>query len=53
MTKFLCLRMCGYAAHPLEWIGGAVSTEHLFERAYTEAELSSWYSWGDILIVVE
>ena len=41
MTKFLRLRMCGYAAHPQEWIGGAVSTEHLFEQDYTEAESSS------------
>ena len=31
MTKFLPLRMCGYAAHPREWIGGPVFTEHLFE----------------------
>ena len=41
MTKLLRLRMCGYAAHPRESIGGAVSTEHLFERAYTEAESSN------------
>ena len=46
MTKFLRLRMCGYAAHPLEWIGDAVSTEHLFERAYTEAEPSSLVQLG-------
>ena len=33
MTKFLGLRMCGYSAHPLEWISSTVSTVHLFEWA--------------------
>ena len=37
--KIPSFEMCGYAAHPREWIGGAVFTEHLFVlRAYTEED---------------